>query len=349
MDVSTDSTGAESSRALVPKGKIGFRGRDLELDERSRILDDLFFEGTRRVPYLLRFSALMVFSASIASLGLMNDSAAVVIGAMLVAPLMTPIMAFAAALVQTWSRRQLEALSIVVVGALLGVAMGWLNTALIPRIGAETPLPSEVLSRTAPNLADLGIAILAGAAGAYVTVRSEAGSALPGVGIAVALVPPLATVGIALGAERTDLARGALLLFLTNFAAITLSAGAMFAIAGFVPPRERLRRRALSIAVATAFVFALIVPLARNSYAKIQRSNGSVDAARIVRQWDPSLEIEHVEIDPKQSPKLISIVVSGATMNEDPAALADVLSTTQDQPIELELTFVPKITIVASP
>jgi len=202
MNTNLDGPDAAVARSLVPSGKIGFRGRNLDFDERSRILDALFFEGERRIPYLWQFIALMVFSSSIASLGLMNDSTAVVIGAMLVAPLMTPIMAAAAALVQTWTMRLIESVAIVAGGAALGVVLGWLSTVFIPRIGSDTPLPSEVLSRTTPNLADLGIAIFAGAAGAYVTVRSEAGSALPGVGIAVALVPPLATVGITLGADR---------------------------------------------------------------------------------------------------------------------------------------------------
>jgi uncharacterized membrane protein len=110
---------------------------------------------------------------------------------------------------------------------------------IIPRMGPDTPRPEQVLARTSPNLVDLGFALLAGAAGAYVTVRTEAGSALPGVGIAVALVPPLATVGIALGADRGELTFGALLLFVTNFAAITLAAGLTFALTGFTPPRER--------------------------------------------------------------------------------------------------------------
>ena len=87
------------------------------------------------------------------------------VGAMLVAPLMTPIMAFASALVQTWSRRVFESFSIVIAGAFLGISVGWLTSMIIPRIGPDTPLPEQVLARTSPNLADLGIALLAGAAG----------------------------------------------------------------------------------------------------------------------------------------------------------------------------------------
>lgn len=349
MQVTTDEPVQASRHTLVPRGKLGTLGRDLDLEQRSRILDVLFFEGDRRVPYLFRFAALMVFSSSIAALGLMNDSTAVVIGAMLIAPLMTPIMAFAAALVQTWTHRLLESFAIVAGGAVLGIAMGWLWTELIPRIGPDSPVPAEVMARTAPNLADLGIAILAGAAGAYVTVRSEAGSALPGVGIAVALVPPLASVGVTLAADRTDLARGALLLFLTNFAAIALAAGLTFALAGFVPPRERIRRRALSLAGAALVVVAMMVPLASNTSTKLQRSVFTADAARAVEQWAPDLRVEEIEVDPKQSPKRITIVVTGSQLSGDTDELAATLAAVRGEPIEMELVFVPQISIIAEP
>lgn len=345
----TDKPQAQPRHSLIPRGPLGTLGRDLDLEQRSRILDALFFEDDRRVPYLARFVMLMIFSSSIAALGLMNDSTAVVIGAMLIAPLMTPIMAFAAALVQTWTSRQLEAFATVAGGAVLGISMGWLCTKIIPRIGPDSPLPAEVLARTAPNLADLGIAVLAGAAGAYVTVRSEAGSALPGVGIAVALVPPLAAVGVTLAADRTDLARGALLLFLTNFAAISLAAGITFALAGFVPPRERVRQRAFSLALAILFVLLLVVPLASNSSTKVQRSIFTADAARAVQAWAPDVRVEAIEIDPKQSPKLITIVVTGTELTGDPDALAAELAEVRGEPIEMELVFIPYTKVIAEP
>lgn len=335
--------------SLIPRGKLGTVGKDLSLEQRAQILDVLFFEDDRRVPYLFRFVTLMVFSSSIAALGLMNDSTAVVIGAMLVAPLMTPIMAFAAALVQTWTSRLLESLAIVVGGAVVAIAMGYLWTALIPRVGPDSPVPAEVLARTAPNLVDLGIAILAGAAGAYVTVRSEAGSALPGVGIAVALVPPLAAVGVTLAADRADLARGALLLFLTNFAAIGLASGVTFALAGFVPPRERIRQRAVSFVVVGFVVLAVMVPLARNTATKLQRSVFTADAARAVSAWAPDLRVEGIDVDPKQSPRRVTIVVTGPTLTGDPEQLAATLAEVRGEPLEMELVFIPQISIIADP
>ena len=332
----------------APIGRIGFRGRGLDLSERGRVLDELFFEGERRNPYLWRYVALAILSSSIAALGLMNDSDAVVIGAMLIAPLMTPIMAFAAAIVQVWNRRAVASISIVTLGAALCIAMGWIMTQLIPRIGPTSPLPDGVLARTAPNLADLGIAILAGAGGAYVTVRSEASSALPGVGIAVALVPPLAAVGITLVAERDDLAAGAFLLFLTNFAAITLAAGLTFALTGFLPPPERVRGRALRIATTVVIVLALSIPLARNSITKIAQSSATSDAAAAVAEWDPGVTIERVKVDSTKSPLRIEIDLTGSEMTGDPQELADDLSSRQGELVELELLFIPSIVVTGN-
>lgn len=338
-----------AAAGVITSGDIGFIGRNLDREQRSTVLNELYFEDDRRGPYLYRYTALMLFSSGIAALGLMNDSAAVVIGAMLVAPLMTPIMAFASALVQTWSRRLFESFSIVIAGAFLGISVGWLTSMIIPRIGPDTPLPEQVLARTSPNLADLGIALLAGAAGAYVTVRSEAGSALPGVGIAVALVPPLATVGITLGADRGELAFGALLLFVTNFAAIALAAGLTFALAGFIPPKERLRQRTFGLIATTLLVLAVAIPLGLNSVYKIERSQAEVVVVRAVRDWDPALDVQKVILDVKTEPMTVLVVVSGTTMDENAADLADEVARAVDEAIELQLVFEPVTKVIANP
>lgn len=329
-------------RTLIPAGDFGVRGRELPVEERGRILDELFFEDDRRGPFLWRFVTLIVFSSAIAALGLLNDSGAVVIGAMLVAPLMTPILGLAAATVQAWTARQLESLAIIVGGALLAVGVGWIGVWLMPEVDSDVTLPGELLARTAPNLLDLGIAVAAGAAGGYVLVRKEAGSALPGVGIAVALVPPLATVGITLGLGRTDLTDGALLLFVTNLACITLAASLVFSFAGFVPRLDRMftrRGRWVSFVISGIVVVAVAVPLA--TYSAIQWSEGrSKDRVdEIVAEWDPTLTLDTVEVDHSASPLAVSIAVSGPQSPSDPNDLAALLSEQEGEEVAVSVRY----------
>ena len=113
----------------------------------------------------------------------------------------------------------------------LATALGWL--AHVSPFGALTELPSEVLARTRPNPFDLGIALAGGAAAAYALAQPKISAALPGVAIATALMPPLCTVGIGISLGSADVSLGALLLFLTNFAAISFAGIVAFAILGF--------------------------------------------------------------------------------------------------------------------
>lgn len=340
---------AESFRglhSLTPIGELGVRGRELSREERSRIFDELFFEGDRRLPYLWRFGALMVFSSTIAALGLLNDSAAVVIGAMLVAPLMTPILGLSAAVVQSWGRRQLESLAILAGGAAIGVFIGWLFFEILP-LGDRVTLPDQVLGRTAPNLLDLGIAITAGAAGAYVMIRKEAGSALPGVGIAVALVPPLATLGITVGAGRDDLADGALLLFLTNLTCITLAASIVFLAAGFVP-RFRLvlsrRGRRWSLIITLAAVILVAVPITLYTRDRLTelRIKGSVP--ELIKEWAPNATVKSVSVDISASPALVQVAITSPDAPGDPNVLAQLISHKAGRDIDVEVSYAPQLT-----
>ena len=186
---------------LTALGRIGRVLRDLARPEpdpgAAEAVDELFPHGHDRVEYLYRFASLIVLSSSIAAFGLLADSAAVVIGAMLVAPLMTPILAAAAATVRALNRELLIAVGVIAFGTVLAIAVGYVTSAVAGEtIVGPTDLPGEVKARTFPGLLDLGIAVTAGAAAGYILPRRSATSALPGVGIAVALVPPLAVVGI---------------------------------------------------------------------------------------------------------------------------------------------------------
>lgn len=166
------------------------------------------------------FLALIALSTVIASAGLIENSAAVIIGAMLVAPLMTPLLGMGLSMVQGNPRLLQLASRTVFLGFLTSLAIGFLSGLCVPRFQLATP---EMVARDWPLLLDLLIAFAAGLAGAYTSSRPSLIAALPGVAIAAALVPPIATAGLALSIGDFDLAGGAMLLFLVNAVAIVLA------------------------------------------------------------------------------------------------------------------------------
>jgi uncharacterized hydrophobic protein (TIGR00271 family) len=235
----------------------------LAAEDRQRIVADLYPEAGGTGHWWFRFMAMLGLSVVIALLGLSMDSDAVVIGAMLVAPLMTPLLGTAAALVMGWPRHLAQSGLAVLAGSAAAVGISYLLTLLLP--AADQALTPAVLSRTSPDLRDLGVALAAGAAGAYATTRKDVSAALPGVAVAVALVPPLATAGFTLAIGREDLTGGALLLFAANLVAITLIGAVVLAAGGFVPP-GRLRavsgRIRLGLLAAAAALVLVSAPLA---------------------------------------------------------------------------------------
>ncbi|EPQ47361.1 MULTISPECIES: DUF389 domain-containing protein [Mycobacterium] len=170
-----------------PKGRaVPWRPKLLPVEDRRSIMDTLMV--TLSGGALWRFAALMVLSSMVASIGLLQNSAAVVIGAMMIAPLMAPIMGIAACLIMGWGHRLLRGLALVAVSAMVAVGVGWITATLLPATG--TGLPSEVVARSSPDIRDLLVAMSAGAVGALATVHKKISAALPGVAVAVAVVPP---------------------------------------------------------------------------------------------------------------------------------------------------------------
>ncbi|GIW14048.1 MAG: hypothetical protein KatS3mg062_1571 [Tepidiforma sp.] len=182
----------------------------------------------------LRFRLLVWFSCVIATLGLIADSPAVVIGSMLVAPLLGPIMALGLALLGGARKEPLPPLWALAEGVVAAIVLSYVIAELLrasPFAVLET-LPGEVQARTRPNPLDLGIALAGGAIGAYGLVRMRAADALPGVAIATALMPPLCTVGIGLSLGDRGVWGGAMLLFATNLSAILTAAAVVFLLSG---------------------------------------------------------------------------------------------------------------------
>lgn len=256
----------------------------LDPEERRRVMSDLAI--SRQPHWAFRFGVMLTLSIIVAVMGLSANSAAVVIGAMLLAPLMQPVLAVAACIPMALFRMGWRSLVRVIVSSLWGIVLSYVLAKLF--INDNDSLPTEVTSRTAPDVRDLVVALGAGAAGAYASVRKDASSALPGVAVAVALVPPLGTVGIALEAGETAFARGAFLLYVTNLVAIVLAGVIVFFVTGFVPP-SRLRltyRRTMLVALIVAVaVIAIAIPLFRASQAAVEESGQRVEAAAIVDSW----------------------------------------------------------------
>lgn len=244
------------------------------------------------------FAILMALSVVVATMGLSLNSAAVVIGAMLLAPLMTPVLGVAAALAMALPRHLGRSAAVVVAASVGAVALAWVLS--IP-LGSAS-LPDELVARTSPDLRDLLVALAAGAAGAYATVRPNLSSALPGVAVAVALVPPLAAVGMTLELGRGDLAAGAALLYLANLAAIVLVGTVVFVVTGFVPvTRLRNARGAViggGVLVAVATV-AVAVPLAIASIAAADAGRERAEVLTAASAWiaGTNLEVDSVRVD----------------------------------------------------
>ncbi|NCF69003.1 MAG: DUF389 domain-containing protein [Chloroflexi bacterium] len=249
------------------------------------------------------FYVLMVLAASIALFGLLQDSAAVIIGAMLVAPLMSPILAMAHSIVRGQLKMLREAAESAVNGIVLAITVAALLSLFLLAIGIPLHPTDEILARTQPNFLDLLVALASGAAAAYAISRSEVGAALPGVAIAAALVPPLAVVGYGLGTAQFDSALGAMFLFLTNLAAIVLAAAIVFLLLGFRPPtrtdRDEQARFGLKMAVIGLVLIA--VPLLITSRASATQSEKETTIATILESnWPPSqAQVVDIEVSQK--------------------------------------------------
>ena len=320
-----ESSGEEQSGRTTWLDWLVDRAVNLTPERRREVVGDLFPEEPALRSYLYRFAILQSLSVLIATFGLISNSTAVVIGAMLVAPLMTPVLAVAAAMVSGWPARQ-GTFFVVVVAASLGSAfLAWATTELL--VPDSTPISAEILARTSPTLIDVGIALAAGAAGAYATVRKETSGALPGVAVAVALVPPLATVGVTFALDRTELALGALLLYLTNLAGIVLIGALVFLLTGFAPRLQLIseeRRIRTGILVATVAVVVVSIPLGIQTWNSIETNRNTNAASDRVQAWleDTGLQETDIEVDGER----VMVDVVGPDKPPPPGPLAEDLA-----------------------
>jgi uncharacterized hydrophobic protein (TIGR00271 family) len=258
-------------------------------DDVERMTGSLFIERGFRSRTSSKFWVLLLLAAVIATTGLVADSTATVIGAMIVAPLMTPILATALAVVLADRKHLVRSIALVVGGALAVVAIAFLISA------AGHPADDyvgnqQVSARISPRLIDLVAALATGAVGAFALVRSDISDALPGVAIAISLVPPLAVVGMLVQVHRYHDAGQALLLFGTNVAAILATGVIVFLLfkvreAAQASGYEVGRLNGLTLAVVAGFLVLVLVPLVAGSRAVLLDQQLDSQARPIVNEW----------------------------------------------------------------
>jgi uncharacterized hydrophobic protein (TIGR00271 family) len=269
----------------------------------ARMRDQLFFEGPERSRRLSRFWVLLVLAAVIAAAGVTADSTATVIGAMIVAPLMTPILGIVLGVALADRVNFGRSIFYVVPGAIVVIAVGWLVGRVVPyEVVAATN--SQVASRVAPRLIDLLAALATGTVGAVALARSDISDTLPGVAIAISLVPPLSVVGLTLESGKSDQALGALLLFVTNVTAILVSGIVVMALyrvhrhAAEPGGETRYLSRKGAIATIVLLVLVVIAPLAAVSKTLTESSLAQSNAEDVVAPWAKAAGWKVVSVNP---------------------------------------------------
>ncbi|MGB3710277.1 MAG: DUF389 domain-containing protein [Erythrobacter sp.] len=326
------SGGSESGATF---GRVLFSLRRWWMEDVVGTVDQAEVIEERREECLLseRYLFMTAMSAGIAVLGLLLSSPAVVIGAMLLSPLMGPIIGLGFALAigdYHWLKQAARSLAW---GTVLGVGL----TAVLVYLSPIQPITPEIAARTQPNLFDLFVALFSALAGAYAMIRGRAGT-IVGVAIATALMPPLAVIGFGLATLNWTVFSGALLLYVTNLITIALTAWGMARLYGFQTGLSERNTLFQNLAVAAVFV-ALAVPLAYS----LQQIAWQTNAQRIVRDeiqdgFPEASLIDALSIDFKTDPLTISSTVFTPRYQTDAeTAIEQMLARRLDERVELSL------------
>ncbi len=317
---------ARETRSLMRRFMANVR-RGVDHDE---VADAVYENGGLTGRYLI----MTFISAAIAILGLMLSSPAVVIGAMLMSPMMGPIVALGFSLtLLDWAELK-QSLTALGIGFGLALLVAILLTVLSP---LKEPT-AEILARTRPNFFDLLIAVFSGVAGAYAVIKQR-GETIIGVAIATALMPPVATVGFGLGTGDLLIAGGAFFLFMTNLVAIALAATLTATFYGFRP--RILERPQPWRALAVVVVFALLsAPLALSLRAIGRESQATAETRLAVDEIFEGADSRVTLLDVRSDGDRISVsaLVSTRTLVADAQArLRERLDAALHAPVEVVL------------
>ncbi len=314
-----------------------------------RMRDQTFFEGDDLSRRLSRFWLLLVLAAVIASAGVVSDSTATVIGAMIVAPLMIPILGSVVSVVIADRDNLLRSLGLTVAGAAAVVAIGYAIGLFVdnPVVAATN---TQVASRVSPTIMALVAALATGAVGSVALARDDISDTLPGVAIAISLVPPLAVVGLTLESDAPRQALGALLLFTANVTAILASGLVVMGIYRVhtltttgQPAGHRIQHRGRLVAAVVVALVVVAVPLTAIS------ARTSTDAATestihgIADSWADGVGWTIVSVSTQPDGTLVR--AAGPLPEPDTTVLRDALDDAGVGDESIELQLVPTRTV----
>ena len=325
------------------------RTSDIGGDRRERLAETLYFEEPGRPAKLTAWWVMLLLSVGIATFAVLQDSTAVVIGAMLIAPLMTPILGLAGAIVNGWRRRAGSSALLVALGVAGAVTLAYLISSWVPAL-VSFDSNSQITSRVDPTFVDMLIALAAGAAGAFATVNTRVASSIAGVAIAVALVPPLSVVGVSLQQQRWEDAFGSFLLFTTNFVSIVLAAAGVFVLAGFAESTTlwSQRREVLStLAPFGALALLVLVPLVFTAEGILATASQERVAQDVVSDWvgkASTLRVGQVAVDAN----VVSVDIAGAEAIPDARELQRDLSEALGVSVAVVIEFTPSTQVTVS-
>lgn len=285
------------------------------------------------------FIVLLSGSALIATLGLFQNSPAVVIGAMIIAPLMRPLVCLSLVTLTADTKLLLKALATLIAGTVTAVFLAF----VCAQIFRSLEMTDEILARTHPTLLDLGVAIFAGAIGAYCQSKENLADSLAGVAIAVALVPPLCVVGIGIAFGDFSVWSGAALLYATNLVGITAAGAIVFLILGFTPLKVAKRGLIISLLVSAI----LMVPLALSMRELILENLISSKVRSVLKEKTltfRTLQLQEVKVMRFRSPMQVTatVLASDQLINSNQVALVQAfLEKEIRKKIEFKLRIIP--------
>ena len=322
-------------------------------ETRETLQAKVFFEGPEAPVRFGRFAVLMAFASVIASIGVVAQSTAVVIGAMLIAPLMTPLLGMALSASMGWLRRFRRAAFVALAGIVVAIGTGVIVGAVSPH-HVNVATNTEVLSRISPTILDLAIAVAAGAAGAFALSRRDVSDSLPGVAVAIALVPPLTVIGLCWQQGEWAAGNGALLLFLTNVTAILLAGGATFVLVG-AAPLERVSAAEERVATLVVGLFSMaMVVLILLLLNGARLANAELDVARtdqVLADWADKHPDFHVLDQRTLSDGTIEVDLTGPTRPPGLAKLEAQFKAELADGAKLQISWYPRqqITVTGGP